>query len=349
MEKLNNIQQLREHCFGITVFPSEILEWIEKENLWNLWVPKSYGGHEASLSEGLQKLKTLAHTDGSLGWTVTLCSGANYFIGNLDKEVASEVFLSSEAPILGGSGGVFGTAEKLERGYKISGKWRYATGAPYLSHFTLNARIIVNGKEVKESDGSPRVRSFILPKEKVQIFPDWNTMGLGATATHSFEVNTIIDEKYCFQYNHFYLSQSIFKIPFTLFADMTLWVNYLGMAEHFLEEAQTVLQKKLLGDLTNIVSLSIRKIFEFSEEIESITQQQMNFTEEYIQKAHRKAADSVRDISRLIIEVYPNLGIKASRKDHQLNQIFRDYFTATQHHIFLNERRSILLQGDKSL
>lgn len=336
MKKKNNIRQLREQCFGAAVLPSEILEWIEEQNLWNLWVPKSYGGLEASLDEGLQKLKSLAFTDGSLGWTITLCSGANYFIGNLHKEAAHEIFLNSKVPILGGSGGVFGTAEKLEGHYKLSGKWLYATGAPYLSHFTLNAKIMVNGKEARERDGSPKVRSFILPKEKVRIVPDWNTMGLIATATHSFEVNAVvIDEKYSFQYNRTYLPQPIFKVPFSLFADIRLWVNYLGMAEHFLEEAQTILPKEKIQNLTRVVSTANQEIFKFSDEIERTVQQQDDFTKEYIQKVHSKAADSVRGISRLLIEVYPNLGIKASRKEHPLNQVFRDYFTATQHHIFL--------------
>lgn|GEM_PF-6086421 len=75
----------------------------------------------------------------------------------------------------------------------------------------------MKGKEVKERDVSTQVRSFILSKEKVQIVPDWNTMGPIATATHSFEVNVVvIDDKYSFQYNRFYLPQPIFKIPFTL-------------------------------------------------------------------------------------------------------------------------------------
>ena len=334
MKKLNSIKQLREQCFDAAIFSSEILAWIGKENLWNIWVPKSYGGLEMSLSEGLLKLKTVARIDGSLGWTVTLCSGANYFIGNLDKQVADEVFLSPETPILGGSGGAFGTAEKMEKGYKISGKWRYATGAPYLSHFTLNAKIMANGKEVLEKDETPKILSFIIPKEKVKIILDWNTMGLKATATHSFEVDSIVAEKYCFQYNHFYLPQPIFKIPFSLFADVTLWVNYLGMAEHFLEEAQNILPKETLNDLTNIVLKTNREIFGFSEEIENTINQSQDFLEEYIEKVHTEAADSVRHISRLIIEVYPKLGIKASSKNNQLNLIFRDYFTATQHHIF---------------
>lgn len=332
--KAKYIKQLREQCFGKTLFTAETLAWIQKENLWNLWVPKSHGGLEASFSEGLQILKTLAYTDGSLGWTITLCSGANYFIGNLDEEVAQDIFINSEAPILGGSGGVFGTAEKKPEGYKIAGKWRYATGAPYLSHFTLNARILINGEEVKEKDGSIKFRSFVIPKEKVQIVPDWNTMGLIATATHSFEVNTMIAEKYSFRYNELHLPQTIFKIPFSLFADVTLWVNYLGMAAHFLKEAKAILPKETIHDLSQFLVLTNRDIINISGEIEINIQNGTDFTDDYMQHIHSKASDSVRNISRLIIEIYPKLGIKASSTHHQLNRIFRDYFTGTQHHIF---------------
>jgi len=328
------IKQLREECFNKPLFSPETLEWIQKENLWNLWVPRSHGGLEASLTEGLKKLKTLAYIDGSLGWTVTLCSGANYFIGNLKDDVAREIFVDSEAPILGGSGGIFGTAEKVENGYKISGTWKYATGAPYLSHFTLNARILINGEDVKEKDGSVQFRSFVIPKDKIQIVPDWKTMGLIATATHSFEVDTVIEERYSFKYNKFNLPQAIFKIPFSLFADVTLWVNYLGMAEHFLDEAQCVLTKDDLLNLSNVLSMTNQEIFITSEEIEINIQKGIEFTDEYMRNIHSKAVDSVRNISRLIIEIYPNLGIKGSSSDHQLNQVFRDYFTGTQHHIF---------------
>lgn len=331
---MKNMQLLRKKCFNQAVFPAEILTWIKKENLWNLWVPKKYGGLEASFSEGLQKLKDLAFIDGSLGWTITLCSGANYFIGNLDKEVADEIFLSETPPILGGSGGVFGTAEIIDKGYRLSGKWQYATGAPYLSHFTLNAKIINHGKEELEIDGTPKIRSFVIPQKKVKVISDWNTMGLIPTATHSFEVDTEIEKKYSFLYNHFNLPQDIFKIPFSLFADMTLWVNYVGMGEHFLDEAHKFLPKERIDNLAELIALSNTQIVEFSEIIENTIKEGKDFTEEYMQKVHTAAADSVREFSRLIIEMYPLLGIKASSKNQQLNQIFRDYFTGTQHHIF---------------
>jgi len=161
MKNENQWQALKELCFDARIFPEEVLNWIRKENLWNIWVPKNFGGLELSFSIGLSKLRELAKIDGSLGWTVTLCSGANYFIGNLEPKAAKEIFQKSGTTILGGSGGVFGTAEKIDDDFKISGTWRYATGAPYLTHFTLNAEIFENGKALFNNDGSPKVRSFV--------------------------------------------------------------------------------------------------------------------------------------------------------------------------------------------
>lgn len=318
------------------VFPPNTLEWISQNNLWRLWVPKAYNGLELSLTEGLQKLQTLAKTDGSLGWTITLCSGATYFIGNLQPEVANTIFLSGNNQIcFGGSGGVFGVAEKQADKYIISGEWRYATGAPYLTHFTLNAKIMDNGNMVLKDDGTPLVYSFVIPKEEVSIIYDWQTMGLKATATHSFTVNAVVvSSKQAFVYNRFYLPQPIFKIPFTVFADLTLWVNYLGMAEHYLEEASAILKPQLLEAFVNLLAKTNQQLYNFAEAIETFTTNETLITKTYTKTVHETASTSVKAISKAILDVYPLLGVKASIEQHPLNRIFRDYFTATQHHNF---------------
>lgn len=336
MKQAYTIKELRALTSNAQIFPSEILDWIARENLWNLWVPNTFGGIEASLREGLQTLRELAKTDGSLGWTITLCSGANYFIGNLQEEVAKEIFLTSATPVcFGGSGGVFGKAEKVGDSYSISGKWHYATGAPYLSHFTLNATVIENGQELMHKNGTPVIRSFVVPRKDVQIIEDWNTMGLKATATHSFEVNKIeLHKKYSFLYNKQHLPQPIFKIHFSVFADLTLWVNYLGMAEHFLEEAKTLLPTVKLGALEGIILSSLEQVDHVAQEVEKAIKSDSVGAEDQIHKLHQKATTSVSTLSNELLKTYVLLGIKASRINHPLNQIFRDYFTATQHHIF---------------
>ena len=337
MKENFSTKELRKLTSGVDNFPPQVLEWISKENLWNLWVPKAYGGLEMPFIEGLKKLKRLANVDGSLGWTITLCSGANYFIGNLPGEVAQQIFIQPRVPVcFGGSGGVCGTAEKQANHYIISGKWPYATGAPYLTHFTLNARITEKGKTLKNKDGTPLVQSFLIPQQNIRVIEDWNAMGLKASATHSFEVKeVVVNEKCSFNYNQFYLPHPIFKIDFSVFAALTLWVNYIGIAEHLLEEAKAILTKNKFSSLELAIGTSNGKMEGFAEATENIINEESKFTEAFVQELYEEAGESVRSLTQGIIRVYPFLGINASRYESQLNQIFRDYFTATQHHIFM--------------
>jgi len=331
-----NIPQFSPNLSESSEFSTETLQWIADRNLWNLWVPKAYKGLESSLTEGLKTLQALAKTDGSLGWTVTLCSGANYFIGNLQPETANHIFLNTKKTVcFGGSGGVFGTAEKQGDDYIISGEWRYATGAPYLSHFTLNTKIMSDGKPILNDDGMPLVYSFFVPKEDVTIIEDWDTMGLKATATHSFKVDAVVvSSKQAFVYNNFYLPQPIFKIPFMVFADLTLWVNYLGMAEHFLQEAAKILELEILEPFALLLSKTNQRLYTFAERVELLTTSDTTITEAYTKTIHKTASASVKEMSQAILNIYPLLGVKACSQQHPLNRIFRDYFTATQHHIF---------------
>lgn len=54
-----NWQKLRADCFQLEEFHLSLLEQIDKENWWNIWVPKKFGCSELSFSEGLKLLKII--------------------------------------------------------------------------------------------------------------------------------------------------------------------------------------------------------------------------------------------------------------------------------------------------
>ena len=125
---------------GGTLIPEQ-LAVIHSRKWFKLFVPRRLGGLELSLPEGVRLEEELARIDGSLGWTVTLCAGANFFVGYVgqfgDQPVAEAIFANADV-CLGGSGQATGKAAVLDGGYRVSGRWRYATGAPHLTHFTAN-------------------------------------------------------------------------------------------------------------------------------------------------------------------------------------------------------------------
>lgn len=294
-------------------FPEEIIQLVYRKKWLLIWVSKEFNGLDFSFSKGLKLLYNLAKADGSLGWFITLCSGANYFSKNLKPNIAHEIF-STKNVCLGGSGMISGIAKPINREkFLLNGKWKYATGAPHLSHFTLNAKV------------DNEIVSFVIPKENVTIIPDWTSMGMRATNTFSFEVKeAIVSKKYSFKYDKFYTHDHSSYIPFTVFADLTLLVNYIGMAQHF---AECVNDNQMLLHTESI----LKQTLTIAKEIEQNIAQHKMLSTERIQQIHSFGEESISNLCMYFMSSYPKAGIKASRITSSTNQVFRDFFTATQH------------------
>ncbi len=322
---------IQQKLLGAKQIPADVINHIYKERWLQIWVPKMYGGLGLNFTNGLQLLKSLAFIDGSLGWMVTLCAGANYFSRNLKPEIAKELF-KDHFTCFGGSGAIGGTAKKLNHLYLINGRWTFATGAPHLSHFTLNAVVIENDQPVLDENGKELIRSFIIPKDQVEIIADWNAMGMQATGTFSFTVDAIlVDANYSFIYNEFYTDAVLDRIPFRIFADLTLLVNYLGMAEHFLDEAEKIRPQLDLSAFRKNLSTEENQAYFFADKIESLLEEQQEISVEIQTEIHQFSEKLVCDLSHKILDLYFQLGIKASHTNEPIHQIFRAYFTATQH------------------
>jgi len=322
---------IQQKLFGAKQIPLDVIDHIYKERWLQIWVPKMYGGLGLNFTNGLKLLKSLAFIDGSLGWMVTLCAGANYFSRNLKPEIAKELF-KDNFTCFGGSGAVSGTAEKMNDFYLINGRWTFATGAPHLSHFTLNAVVTENNQPVLDENGKELIRSFIIPKDQAAIIADWKAMGMQATGTFSFTVdNVLVDANHSFIYNEFYTDAVLDRIPFRIFADLTLLVNYLGMAAHFLDEAEKIRPQLNVEAFRNNLSSEENQTYLFADKIETLLEDQQEISAEVQTEIHQFSEKLVANLSHRILDLYFQLGIKASHTNEPIQQIFRDYFTATQH------------------
>lgn len=322
---------IQQKLFGAKQIPADVINHIYKERWLQIWVPKMYGGLGLNFANGLKLLKSLAFIDGSLGWMVTLCAGANYFSRNLKPEIAQELF-KDNFTCFGGSGAIGGTAEKLNGFYLINGRWTFATGAPHLSHFTLNAVVTENNQPVLDENGKELIQSFIIPKDQVELITDWKAMGMQATGTFSFTVDEVfVDANHSFIYNEFYTDAILDRIPFSIFADLTLLVNYLGMAEHFLDEAEKIRPQLDLSEFKNQLQDNENQIYLFAVKIEDLLEKEQEISSDIQTEIHQFGEQLIADLSHKILDLYFQLGIKASHTNEPIHQIFCDYFTATQH------------------
>ncbi len=166
------------------------LSIIYEQKWFQIFVPRQFNGLELTLPKALQLEEALAWTDGSIGWTVTLCAGAGWFIGFLDPGIIPLVFNTPKICIAG-SGKTSGIAKIVEDGFEITGHWDYATGSNCATAFTANCIIEENGAIQKNEDGSTVIKSFLFLRHEVTIHRNWKMMGMLATGSNSFEVNGI--------------------------------------------------------------------------------------------------------------------------------------------------------------
>ncbi|WP_213279260.1 hypothetical protein [Chryseobacterium indologenes] len=330
-----NTKEIRKELQGASEISDKVIKHIREEGLLKIWVPKKYGGLGYRFEEGLKALFSWAETDGSFGWMLTLCAGANYFSRNIKPEVAQLLFTNSNT-CFGGSGMVGGTAEKQnDNTYIINGLWNFATGAPHLTHFTLNASITENGKPVLDHEGNEMIRSFIVPREQAEIIPNWKSMGMKASGTYSFTIeNVVISEDYSFVYDHFFTDDILDSVPFRVFADLTLLVNYLGMASHFIEESRLIRPHIHFKSFAESVENHLEQVLSIARNIENILADNKEISADQQNEIHTYGTELTKQLSHQILTVYTQLGIRATAIDSAVYQVFCDYFTAAMHSNF---------------
>lgn len=320
---------------------------ILSQNWFNLYVPHVFGGLELPLPEILRIEEGIAWADASSAWVVTLCSGAAWFVGFLDRSLASGLFKSNSV-CFAGSGALTGIADRTSGGYEINGYWPYATGSLFATAFTVNCLVRENGRQVYVADGSPLVNSFVLMRDEVKIHPTWHAMGMVATGSHSIEVKNVTipaSRSFIIHADHAVLENPVFRYPFLQLAETTLTVNLSGMACRFLDLCGVVSAEKNNDMLAGKISESGERL----KHARNIFYRQSDnawhslVTGREIPKPLladvSNASHALVDCSREVIGMlYPYLGLEAADTGNEMNRIWRNFHTAGQHGLFRNFR-----------
>jgi hypothetical protein len=75
-----------------------------------------------------------------------------------------------------------------------------------------------------------------------------------------------------------------------------------------------------------------------AKEIEKAIANNKALSAERMLQIHAFGEEAVSDLCSYFIKLYPTVGIEASRTTSPINQVFRDFFTATQHANFRKKK-----------
>ena len=316
--------------------------------------PRAAGGAELPLPQVVRLEEAVAAVDGSVGWVLTLCAGAGWFAGFLAPQLAQAI-IGTPRVCLGGSGAPSGHADLEGDGYRITGRWDYASGAPMATHFTLNAVLRENGQPLLDELGAPRIRAFLVPAAQVQIVPSWASIGMRASASHSYRIDgEWVGKEYGFAISPDAATADgpLYQFPFYSLAFVTLAANVAGMAAHFMRLARPCMARRrhvvkglpllevpevaaLLRDKEQVHAAARARFYEVLDQSWALVAAGTPLGADDMLSLQAGSLELVAVSRAAVGELYPYCGLYAAHEDSTINRVWRDFHTASQHSLLL--------------
>ncbi len=352
---LQTLAVIREHAFEIERekrLSEEVLDLLYQKNALRVMIPLKLGGLEWPLPRVVRFFEALAWADGNIGWLINLGAGANMFAGYFKEEIATLIFRDPHV-WCAGSGAASGKAIRVQGGYEVSGRWKYASGSAHATHFTANANLHDEQGRPVLKDGKPEFRSFIFHRSSVAIFDTWHTTGLEATSSNDFGVARVfVPDTHVFSLTtpSAFAEGPLYHFPFDALAVVNMACMFTGMVLHFLDLFHELAGQKrpLYSDMTLKENNDVKRIM--NEVIPPFLSKRQDMYEslqkawdcyekgtiaddallDRTQKVARAAAAGGR---QMVYELYPLCGMSIVFASSEINKVWRDMAVASQHYL----------------
>lgn len=214
----------------------DIIARFKQIGVYRALVPKAYGGEECSPAQFCELIEQIATADGSAGWVASF-GMSPFYLGALPPDTLKELY--RDGPDVVFAGGIFPPQKAVlaDGGYRVSGRWGFASGSMGASVF---------GVGILPESGEPLPRMAVLPRDCVQIDPVWNTVGLAGTGSHDLVVNdAFVPQEWTFvRGGALNLDGALYRYPVLSLATQVLSVVALGVARAALNEIYTIAHRQ---------------------------------------------------------------------------------------------------------
>ena len=166
--------------------PLDLVEELRSIGIFRALAPRNHGGLELDFPAAMKVLEALCRIDGSVGWIAALGMGSGIFAPLLQREVYDHIYQNGPDVIFASTQPA-GTAEEASGGWRVSGRWPFASGCQHAEWLFGLCIMSKDGKPLPGplgEDGPPMIRGFVLPARDWQIEDTWHVAGLKGTGSH---------------------------------------------------------------------------------------------------------------------------------------------------------------------
>lgn len=163
--------------------PRPVFEAIADAGLLRLWAPRTLGGWELSPPDFMAVVEAAAAVDGSVGWVVGNGGGMSRAAGHLPEGVARPWFSDARALVVA-TNGALGEALPVQGGFRVSGRWPFASGIHHASLVAPACRVV-------DGSGQGAVLLCYVPAAHAEVIDNWRVSGLRGTGSCDYTLSDI--------------------------------------------------------------------------------------------------------------------------------------------------------------
>lgn len=210
--------------------PRDVIADFKKAGIYRVGTPKRFGGDALPPAEFLRLIERISMVDGSAGWVASFGSSLIYLAA---LPLESQAQLYADGPDLTFAGGLYPPqpAELVEGGYRVSGRWKFASGCK-------GADILGVGIKADGEKPGPPLTAVLRPQQ-VQIAENWDVIGMRGTGSHDLVVDgVVVPEEWTFvRGSEPTVDEPLYRYPAVPYAAQSLAVVGLGIARAALDLA----------------------------------------------------------------------------------------------------------------
>ena len=166
-----------------------VIEAMQKEGMFKLWLPKEYGGFELDFPSYLEVVRALSTIDPSVGWIQANTGTSATQAALLPEAGAREVFGSGA--LTAGSITPRGRAIPVEGGYRVSGQWPLASGCHFAEWLGGNCLVFEGEVPRLGPGGAPDFTLMFVPRSECRILDTWYSTGMRGTGSTDYVVEDV--------------------------------------------------------------------------------------------------------------------------------------------------------------
>jgi alkylation response protein AidB-like acyl-CoA dehydrogenase len=185
---VTGIRDRAEHIERHRRLPVELVHTLAEAGLFGLCVPQAFGGGEVDPCTMVQVIEEIAIADGSVGWCVMIGATSGLLSAYLPDATARAIYVQGPHAVTGGVFAPYGKATVVPGGYRVTGRWPFASGCEHCTWLMGGSVVIDGGQPRLLPSGQPDSRMMLFPATDAEIIDTWTVSGLRGTGSHDIAV-----------------------------------------------------------------------------------------------------------------------------------------------------------------